>query len=366
MKQIEIHNFKKIKNLNIDGFKRINLIGGCNNSGKSSILEVIYLLQNINSRYILAILTNSMVSRTYDGVSNIARMQGFFNDFDFSNKLSISSPEFGAIKMSSDEWGIVGNLPNLVTQKSDIEQTESQKISRKIKVDIIFSNRLSISAEIVENNIKQLNEIDFATINPNVCILIDENNSIKTEQNNFSIFNELSKIISNNLEDELINNALKLFDENITSIAIIPTNYGQHQVMIGHKNFASKIPLHSYGVGLKRVLNIVMSIINSKDGVVLIDEIENGIHYSIMPKLWEAIIKLTKKYNCQLFATTHSQEYAEYILNNNNTWISCKDDFNFITLNLYNKEIVISMRSGEEFEYAIKENNSEVRGQNHE
>lgn len=362
MEHVEIKNFKKIKDLKIDGFKRINLIGGCNNSGKSSILEVIYLLQNINSRYILAILTNSMMSRTYDGTNNIARMAGFFNNFDFSQQVLISNHKLGAITLSSSEWGIVGNTPGLVIQKLDMEQTELQKISRKIKVDITCSNQLNISAEVVENNIKQLNEIDFSTVSPRLCTFIDENNSIKTEQNNFSIFNELSKIISNNLEEELISNALKLFDENITSIATIPTNYGQPQIMIGHKDFASKIPLHSYGVGLKRVLNIVMSIINSKDGIVLIDEIENGIHYSIMPKLWEVIIKLTKQYNCQLFATTHSQEYAEYILNNNDTWNTCKDDFNFITLSLRDTEVITSIRVGNEFEYAVKENNSEVRG----
>jgi AAA15 family ATPase/GTPase len=46
--------------------------------------------------------------------------------------------------------------------------------------------------------------------------------------------------------------------------------------------------------------------VNSKEGVLFIDEIENGIHYSIQEKLWEKLLELAEKLNVQVFATTHS------------------------------------------------------------
>lgn len=50
MKYIEINNFKKIKKLKVDGFKQVNLISGCNNSGKSTLLEAIFMLTGVNKQ----------------------------------------------------------------------------------------------------------------------------------------------------------------------------------------------------------------------------------------------------------------------------------------------------------------------------
>jgi len=110
------------------------------------------------------------------------------------------------------------------------------------------------------------------------------------------------------MEQDIVKYALRLFDKKITSIAMSSIN-GVNQIVIGHKDYDSKIPLSTYGVGMRRALSIIMCIMDAKDGIVLVDEIENGIHYSIVPKFWEVIFSLTKQYNCQLFATTHSREY---------------------------------------------------------
>ncbi len=68
------------------------------------------------------------------------------------------------------------------------------------------------------------------------------------------------------------------------------------------------LPLPMMGEGMVRLLSFILRIANAPDGVVLIDEIENGLHYSILPKLWSVIGKMAKKYNTQVFATTHSLE----------------------------------------------------------
>jgi AAA15 family ATPase/GTPase len=68
------------------------------------------------------------------------------------------------------------------------------------------------------------------------------------------------------------------------------------------------IPLSSFGEGTERTLWIGSAIVNSRDGMLLIDEIENGLHYCIQPKLWEIIFETAQKLNVQVFATTHSYD----------------------------------------------------------
>lgn len=67
-------------------------------------------------------------------------------------------------------------------------------------------------------------------------------------------------------------------------------------------------PLPLLGEGLNRVLSVALAITIAPDGVVLIDEIENGLHWTVMRKIWEAISKYAEQNNTQIFATTHSWE----------------------------------------------------------
>jgi predicted ATP-dependent endonuclease of OLD family len=66
--------------------------------------------------------------------------------------------------------------------------------------------------------------------------------------------------------------------------------------------------LSSLGEGINRYIAILCAIWASKDGVLLIDEIENGIHYTNYKKLWQIIFQASVDANCQLFITTHSKE----------------------------------------------------------
>ncbi len=68
------------------------------------------------------------------------------------------------------------------------------------------------------------------------------------------------------------------------------------------------IPLPLMGEGLTHITSLILHISNAPEGVVIIDEIENGIHHSIFELIWEAINKVSQKFKTQIFATTHSME----------------------------------------------------------
>jgi len=80
---------------------------------------------------------------------------------------------------------------------------------------------------------------------------------------------------------------------------------GMIWVDIGKKNF---VPLNIMGDGMRRILAFLATISDMKNGIVLLDEIENGLHYSSLSVLWKAIFAACKEYKVQLIATTHSYE----------------------------------------------------------
>ena len=68
------------------------------------------------------------------------------------------------------------------------------------------------------------------------------------------------------------------------------------------------VPLSMMGEGMTRVTRILLGISDVAGGIILIDEIENGIHYSVLHKVWSAIADAAERAQVQVFATTHSFE----------------------------------------------------------
>jgi hypothetical protein len=68
------------------------------------------------------------------------------------------------------------------------------------------------------------------------------------------------------------------------------------------------LPLRSLGDGPNRVLGLALALVNARDGFLFLDEVENGIHYSLQPDLWRLIFRVAQRMNVQVFATTHSYD----------------------------------------------------------
>ena len=71
------------------------------------------------------------------------------------------------------------------------------------------------------------------------------------------------------------------------------------------------MPLRSFGDGVNRLFGIALSLVNAKDGWLLIDEVENGMHYSVQLNVWRTIFRLSRELGIQVFATTHSWDCIE-------------------------------------------------------
>ena len=66
------------------------------------------------------------------------------------------------------------------------------------------------------------------------------------------------------------------------------------------------VPLRSLGDGALRLFSVALAIANSRDGFLLIDEAENGIHYSLQKDFWRMVLQAAQESNVQVVATTHS------------------------------------------------------------
>ncbi|VAY88130.1 hypothetical protein MNB_ARC-1_1310 [hydrothermal vent metagenome] len=290
IKNIEIKNFKCFKDFKAEGFGRVNLIGGKNNVGKTAFMEVCLLSQSdsISDLYkkILEIKTHrNIVNNLLEKNDRQQELQKLINkniDFSINRIESISQDlgdghymdiDIGCTHISKDEEN--GNIL-IFLRYDEIDMPREYTYSRLINI-------LDLALESTKKQFS-LNFISpYSNSNEELEDIIGQS---KLDDK----YDELNKYLSD------------VF--NVKSIDIIK-NKPMLQVNNEYKE------LSYFGQGIKTFINIISSILLLKDDVIFIDEIENGIHYTNLDKLWEIILTISKQQNVQVFATTHSKECIE-------------------------------------------------------
>ncbi len=156
-----------------------------------------------------------------------------------------------------------------------------------------------------------------------------------------------------------LNDSLKIFDDNIISIKQRAT---KNKIILKLKLKDRKMPvlLSSLGEGINRYIAFLCAIWANKDGFLLIDEIENGIHYTNYKKLWQLIFQASADANCQLFITSHSKECIE-AFNEIQLQYNQGAYFEFYK-NLKTNMITASKRHKEQLKYSLT-HQGKVRGE---
>ncbi len=108
-----------------------------------------------------------------------------------------------------------------------------------------------------------------------------------------------------------VTDCLQLITPNLVGIAFVgePSRIrGKRIPIVRLRNSTERLPLKTLGDGMTRLLEIALSLVNSKDGILLVDEFENGLHWAVQPEVWRLVFFLAKQLNVRVFATTHSQD----------------------------------------------------------
>jgi len=107
--------------------------------------------------------------------------------------------------------------------------------------------------------------------------------------------------------------AMQLIKDDIKDISFIGVPSGSNNLIphIGIAGKPTKLPLRRFGDGMTRLLGLSLALSSCRNGALFIDEIETGLHYSILPDVWKLIFKTARDLNVQVFATTHSKDCIE-------------------------------------------------------
>lgn len=340
--QVDIHNFRGIRNAVIQGLGRVNLFWGQNNCGKSSLLDAIFLVAG-QSNPLLPVNINRM--RDYKGISENDFGLNFYN-LDTENRIQITAYNEEPRKLTISELRSTSSKVNVLDASRDLSTTAQEK--RYGYILSFTSDGKEMHSSLIlqsknETEIEQKIERDNRYSENLRCRYINSKYDFQT-----SVEGLLQ--VMENKEEHYILDSLRVVEPAIKDILV-----SQSDVLVDI-GLPRRIPINLLGDGIRKMLAIATTIYECRNGVVLIDEISNGFHYSVMTNLWKVILKSAKDNNVQVFATTHDIDSIKGLSNA----VGESEDLSeglvsTFKLQKKNAELMAFYYSTEQLEYAIEQ-----------
>ena len=330
--RILLENFRGFKELNIENLSLYTIVSGTNNTGKSSLLEALYFLFNHSKNDVFAQL-NSLRGGFSDPLIKVIQSMFYGNTLTEPLKISVFSSDENlkrALTFGNREKQDQFFVQNLNSFSNNNSNAALSSLVTPLKIDY------------VENRLNKDSQAEFKLYSEEIFLNCpspsSSQNSMQTPFGSQISF-KYKTYPSGNLKDllptllvnsstfrnpllllelfgriellgrkEILIGYLKLVEKDLTDI-FSATSDGITQLFIRLSRQSNAIPLKYAGDGLSRFLCIVCAVMIYSNGLILVDEIENGLHYSVYDKLNHILSKIAQLNNTQVIVTTHSYDF---------------------------------------------------------
>jgi predicted ATPase len=297
----DIRNYRCFEHLLVDGVKRFNVIVGDNGTGKTTLLEALFLTLSGNVEVSLRLRAQRGYDGTFTGAPRAieeAIWRDIFFGFDWNRSISISlkgnGPEARSLTISRG-----GNDTQLLPFKGleQAESTQGASIQFHWKdsknKDYIYSPH--VTSQGLQTTPSQEDLPQF---------FLFAANHTPTAGETASRFSQLSTERRESL-------FVSIFTREFPWIEglSIEVSGGSPVIHASTTGVDRKVPLNSISGGIHRVLSIMLALAAEPKSIVLVDEIEDGLYYKHKTPLWRGILQLARQNDCQMFLTTHDEEW---------------------------------------------------------
>lgn len=309
-----VRNFRCFDQLTIANLERVNLIAGVNNVGKTALLEALFLHCGAY---------NPSLALNISGFRGIESMKfergkwaetpwdSLFRGFDFSETVELEG-ENDITRRRTLQLKTVRDPEELAKLSQYVERDSNESES-------VLSSKSatpSSAAPVLELTYQQdAQEVHYYMIFdpkglriepmpppppfPGFFLAARMRISLQEDAERFGKLEIIGK-------QDMLTEALRVIEPRLRRLAVVVS--GGVPMIHGDLGSGRLLPLPVMGDGMSRIASLVLAIGNASNGVVLVDEIENGLHHSKLSAVWRAIGEAARQFNTQVFATTHSLE----------------------------------------------------------
>ena len=318
LESVHIRNFRGLKDLKVDGLGRINLFAGRNNSGKTALLEALSLLAGAGWPHLAF---NRPVARGADVLAEAESALGsevsattvreslwkpMFHGFDLHRSIEVEArhSKLGRLSLIAD----FARQKNVEIMVGNLGGKSVAQLQDTLGFVYTSSGRGKVTSQAFLDDKSQPQAVYTGETDADVNLPFPSAHVSSKGLGQLQDARHLGEVRRQKQGDRVLE-ALRIIEPRLESIEEISSN-GVPMIW-GDIGFDELVPLSAMGEGLARVARLFIALIHIQGGIVMVDEIENGLHHSVVPKVWEAIDEMSQEYAVQVFATTHSYECVE-------------------------------------------------------
>jgi AAA domain, putative AbiEii toxin, Type IV TA system len=322
---VTIDGFRGLRHLRLDGLGQINILVGENNSGKTSVLEALSILCNASEPYEWV----SMIRRRDFGRLDETRIQSLRWCFPQTGQLVDPDLLFEG-ECSMTYAGILPFLKSLrVTYRDIVGDPDPQETGRRRR-RLVKERKDGEDEDFADVELRRGAEIThFVNDNTPVVARVWEDEPVHIgllRSPRFPLATETLTPYSYQInrvqvryhsrylfgtDRDIVLDLIREFDPEITDLRQASFRGMRPALYLNHKRLGPA-PLSIFGDALRRAVLLAGTLLSLKDGgILLIDEIETGIHVTALQRVFGWLTDVARKLNVQVVATTHSLEAVD-------------------------------------------------------
>jgi energy-coupling factor transporter ATP-binding protein EcfA2 len=317
-KSINIERFRRLENLRLEGLGGVNLLVGKNNSGKTSVLEALAIASHPmdaftwidigRERELKSARTPVLEVLNWFFPRITPRENGFEGAASFAGELvdggtlnfQASYKEYREVEMapSTPVSGDIGD-----EEPSDYAGTLKVRLQRTRPEELVPEDRDCVH----EFSGKSFNE---TASGPRVmpCQFI----SPVSHRTSRHLLAGVDQVLEGRLKAEVIGLLQKLAPD-VEDIEI-RSPQGRGAVIHLYHSKIGHVPLAVEGDGMRRALAFASACVQSRGGVLLLDEVETALHPEALAGVFRFLVEICRQQEVQLFVSTHSLEAVDAML----------------------------------------------------
>ena len=297
---LEIEGFRAFEHLTIERLGQVNLIVGKNNVGKSCLLEALQIYAHRGSP---EIIQNILASR-----DELGEMYGQITEMSIpavkylfhGREIFVRYPNVDTFKIGpvgDTDLRLVVNTQWNGRKNEDIEGMGVYSPG----INMLFGKEPFLSGPLSEFFAPLFRYSPLRRVEGTACTFVPANS---LDENTLT---ELWDNVALKPGEEDVLRGMHIIAPEVERINLIGQERRSARIpLVKMRSVPEPIPLRSLGEGMTRLFGIVLALVNAQDGLLLVDEVDSGLHYTVHPALWRLVFKIAARLNVQVFATTHS------------------------------------------------------------
>jgi ABC-type branched-subunit amino acid transport system ATPase component len=330
IKWLTFDGLRGFQHFEMPNLGRINLIVGTNNCGKTTVLEAVQMLiaeGDVSAMWSVLTRRGEELWDEGDRRARSADVRRLFNGhqialgsrFSIQGLLDDTKAEFTA-KVRESLQGQNPNQSQLFEFETERAPVETELFIQPAALALEWKGRTTTEAAF------ELNSRGGLTLDS----LRRASSPVRSIERSVTRFITAAALSTETVieyfedivltpEENLVIEALRIIEPTIERLAssggerlrsaIRPGARGG--MLVRCTGVQNRIPIGSMGDGIWRMLGLALSLVQTENGILLIDEIDTGLHYSVMSDMWKLVYATAKRLNVQVFATTHSRDCYE-------------------------------------------------------